>query len=329
MAAGGRRIPPWVWKWLRVLVLLAVVLAVVLGSLYAVTRVWPPLVVVKSGSMQHSNDTSFVGVLDTGDMLLVQGAPRPEDILTYVEGRPQGYNTYGDYGDVILFQRPGNPAIIHRPIFRVLWNDTAQGFDIPSLLNLERGVDWNTSGETPFGLRSGASVVLHNVSFRDLSIDFPIARFIAEPFASRCIQENPCYVTMGDNNAPTYDPFLTRHSWVVGRACGELPWLGLFSLVLGGGFAVGDSRVPANSWTSLGVVLLVLIGALLAWEIVRWRRGSRRRRLSEVNEGGLGPVVSALEERWERRKEAEDRGGEGPESGEPPPGDSRGPNDEQ
>lgn len=319
MAAGLPRLSPTLKSWLRFLILVVVVLVVVLGSLYAILRVWPPLVVIITGSMQHSDNTSYLGVIDTGDIVFVQGALLAQDLVTYVEGRAQGHRTYEDYGDVILYQRPGDLPIIHRPLFRLLWNDTAQGLDIPSLLALQRGQDWDLNrSTTPLGLRAGAVVILHNVTFKNLSISFPIGQFINQAVAPRCTTTNPCYVTMGDNAAPTYDGALIRHSWVVGRARGELPWLGLLNLVLGGTYLIGDSRVPANSWTSLGVVFLVLIGALVGWEVVRWKRGPRRRASPGSDEGGLGSVVSVLEERWKQRQEGKEEPGEGAESGEPP-----------
>ncbi|MFQ5838298.1 MAG: hypothetical protein ACE5HJ_05895 [Thermoplasmata archaeon] len=311
MPSDGLRIPPTVVRLLRGIALTVVIIAAVLGALFAFARTWPPTVVVQSGSMQHSNETSFLGVVDTGDIVVVQDAPTPRDVITYVEGRARGYGTYGDYGDVILFQSPEDAMpIIHRPIFRLLWNDTAEGFDIPSLLDLEQGVDWDSNRPTPLGLQAGDSVVLHNISFRDLSIEFSIGGFTREVIAPRCIQENPCYVTMGDNNAPNYDQTLVRHSWVVGRARGEIPWLGLLSLLLGGTYRWGDSRVPANSWTYLGIVLLLWIGVPVAWAIVRSVRGQVREPSEGADEGGLGPVLSVLEERWRRRGGQEAKGEE-------------------
>ncbi len=316
MGAGGLHIPPWLVNLLRSLVVILVVTAAVLGGLFAFARTWPPMVVVETGSMQHSNETSYLGVADTGDMILVQASPHPEDIVTYVEGRARGYATYGDYGDVIMFRRPADAKpIMHRPVFRLLWNDTTEGFDIPSMQDLAQGVDWNSSRSTPLGLKVGDSVVLHNVTFKDLSIQFSISGFISQVIASRCTKENPCYVTMGDFNAPNYDGSLVRHSWVVGRARGEIPWLGLLNLLLTGKYGWGDSRVPANSWTSIMVVLLLLIGIPVVWETARLVRRQRRKPSEEADEGGLGPVLSVLEERW-RQRGAQEQKAEGPEADE-------------
>lgn len=282
--------------------------AILLASLFAVARTWPPVVVVESASMQHSNQTSFVGVVDTGDMVLVQEASDPAAVVTYVEGRTQGHGTYSDYGDAIIFQRPTDArAVIHRPLFRVLWNETAGGFDIPSLLGLKRGVDWDSDRTDPLGLRAGDSVTLYNTSFRGLTVRVRISPFVYEVIATRCVPENPCYVTMGDNNAPNYDSSLVRHSWVLGRARGEIPWLGLLKLVLDGTYGWGDGRVPANSWTFLAVSLVLLLVAPLALEVRRRVLAQRRARPDQADEGGLGGVLSVLEERW--------RGADGDEGG--------------
>ncbi len=275
--------------------------AVVLASLFALVRTWPPLAVVESGSMQHSNQTSFIGVADTGDIVLVQAVPGPLEVVTYVEGRARGEGTYGDFGDVIIFRRPTQAkAVIHRPLLRLLWNETAGGFDIPSLMALERGVEWNSSQTTPHGLKAGDSVTLYNATFQGVTVRIFMDRFIREIIATRCIPENPCYVTMGDNNAPILDPFLVRHSWVLGLARGEIPWIGLLKLVLDRTYGWGDSRVPSNSWTFLALTLTLLIGGSVGLEFVHSVRARRRVRPEVADEGGLGEVVSKLEAQWTR-----------------------------
>ena len=47
----------------------------------------------------HSSD-SRIGIIDTGDMLLVKD-PDSKDITTYVEGSKSGYRSFGEYGDDI------------------------------------------------------------------------------------------------------------------------------------------------------------------------------------------------------------------------------------
>ncbi len=94
-----------------------VILGIILASLYAYTGIWPPMVVIESSSMSHSQ-RSTVGIIDTGDIVLVRDNARVE-VVSYVEGRANDYSRYGQYGDVIIYRPMGNldrTPIIHRPI---------------------------------------------------------------------------------------------------------------------------------------------------------------------------------------------------------------------
>lgn len=266
-----RRLSPAVASLLRDLAVAFLLVAVVFAALFAFARTWPPMVVVESGSMMHSPDASGVGTVDTGDIVVVQSAQTAAHIVTYVEGVASGYQTYGDYGDVILFQFPTDrKPIIHRPVLRVVWNASADGFDAPSLLALEEEA-WEASQAEPRGLGAGDYVVLHEATHKGLNVRINFDDFVGDPPAESCSTETPCYVTMGDNNAPNYDGRLVHQGIVVGRARGELPWFGLLKLVLGGNMAWGDTNArtgaPANSWTSLTVALVVLVGAPIGLDV--------------------------------------------------------------
>ncbi|MEE9237764.1 MAG: S26 family signal peptidase [Thermoplasmata archaeon] len=284
----GRRLPQGVINLLRDLAIAFLLVAVVMAALFAFARVWPPMVVVESSSMQHSNSESALGVIDTGDIVLVQNAPRPQDITTWVEGKVDGHTTYGDYGDVIIFKRAGREAetpVIHRAMMFIIWNDSAMGFDIPSLLALDPEF-WDSNQAEPMGLSTGDHITLKDVGFKKLAVRFNMGDFVGRvPSPEIC--PRPCggYITMGDNNAPTLttDDRFVRQELVLGRARGELPWFGLLKLVLGGDFGWGDSRAPANSWTSLTIALVLLIVAPLALDVIVSRLVSRKSR------GGSNP----------------------------------------
>src|SRR5438093_7318378 len=122
-----------------ILVAVAIV-GVALGVIVAYAGVWPPMVVVESGSMQNGNDRRYLGVIDTGDLVLVQSiSGDPGSVTTYVDGRATGYETYSNYGDVIVFHPPGaSPSatpIIHRALVYVVYpSGVGAGLvDIPSL----------------------------------------------------------------------------------------------------------------------------------------------------------------------------------------------------
>src|SRR5713226_1852201 len=130
------------WKGLgRDLLVAAIIVVVFLAAIYLYAGVWPPLVVVESSSMQHADRESFLGVIYTGDMVFQQAAPTRSSVVTYLEGRATGYATYGDYGDVIIFRRTGNPTpVIHRAIMYITLhppNGTADPTaDVPGLLGI-------------------------------------------------------------------------------------------------------------------------------------------------------------------------------------------------
>jgi len=248
------------WKGLGRDLLVAVIIVVVfLAAIYAYAGVWPPLVVVESSSMQHSDSESYLGVIDTGDMVFQQAAPTRASVVTYLEGRATGYATYGDYGDVIIFRRAGDPTpVIHRAIMyiAIFANGTA---NVPDLLGISGWDAWGDAGRTT------SPYFLHNVTIQrmgfnqDLAIDF---NFIG---LSPALRGRSGYITMGDHNAPGYDTsWLPRQEDVIGRARGEIPWFGLLKLTLqptdsccGAGW--GDTRAPKNSWDGLLVSLIFLL----------------------------------------------------------------------
>ena len=101
----------------------AAIMAVVFGVLYAYSGVWPPIVVIESSSMQHGDYSQF-GIIDTGDIVLVKNTPA-DKVVTYVEARfsDKNHKTYGDYGDVIIYNAPSGDSIIHRAILYAYYDD--------------------------------------------------------------------------------------------------------------------------------------------------------------------------------------------------------------
>lgn len=295
---------------LRDVVLAFVVVGVVMLLLLAYTRVWPPMVVVESGSMQHSGTESFVGVIDTGDLVLVQQVGTPGDITTYVEGRARGYESYSNYGDVIIFYSPDqiltdtlpDTPIIHRAIVYVVPNP-AGGVDVPGLAG--RGpLEWTgillngTPASAPYGLRS---LTVQNVWSWGGGTG---ARL---PFTYDMTSVNVSgFLTKGDHNG-NVDLWQGRVQpvpldRVIGKARGELPWFGLIKLTFardGSGCCSGwgDPVAPRNSWDALLVsLILVIAGPFVAdygWAWYMGRRKAKRqaaRRALEVAEPPPEPV---------------------------------------
>lgn len=280
------------WKsWVRDIAIAVIIMAVLLGAIYAYTGIWPPLVVVESSSMQHSNSVSYVGVIDTGDLVFVQAAPARSDVVTYLEGRASGYSTYGDYGDVIIFRLARDPSatpIIHRAIMYVLPNGSLA--DVPDLARLPTSQWMGYRNGQPVTSAYGLSAVtIHGMGWQhNLGITFNLAAFVSG-FGGQA-----GYITMGDNNAynrcTTLDPCNQvpyDESWfpsqadVIGHARGEIPWFGLIKLLISPAsnccYYWGDPGAPANSWTALALAIVFLIalpfvieGAAWGWSKYAW-----------------------------------------------------------
>ena len=267
------------------------IVAIVMGLLFAYTSVWPPMVVVESDSMQHSDTGSSVGVIDTGDLVLVQAVHQPSDITTYLEGNASGASTYSNFGDVIVFHKPfaslEETPIIHRAIAYVVPNALG-GMDVPALSGHPNGTDWTgrlANGSWPVTATRLVSLTLlrvHSWHINEPSVA-PFTWDLAGPGF-----RNAGFLTKGDHN-PNGDSWsapvaVTR---VIGKARGELPWFGLIKLTLAPGSTGccprgwGDTLAPKNSWDSLLVALVaIVVGPFAAdygWAFyIDWRKAKRK-----------------------------------------------------
>ncbi len=274
------------WKaWARDIAIAVLIMVVILAAIYAYTGVWPPLVVVESSSMQHGHTTSYIGVIDTGDLVFVQAAPARTDVTTYLQGRASGYSTYGDYGDVIVFRLARDPTatpIIHRAIMYVLPNGSYA--NVPDLALLPAS-QWQgyRNGNPVSGASGLTSVTIHDMGWQhDLGITFNLAFFVAS------FGGHPGYITMGDNNAydecgvsrdpcggTPYDTgWFPAQADIIGHARGEIPWFGLIKLLLspapGCAQGWGDPCAPSNSWNDLAVAIVFLIALPFIVEGIGW-----------------------------------------------------------
>ena len=83
---------------------------------------WTPMVAVESGSMEPH--------MQIGDIIFIKGIDKT-NITTYEEGKKTGYESFQNYGDVILYHPYGEEGvtpIIHRAMYRVeagepMWKD--------------------------------------------------------------------------------------------------------------------------------------------------------------------------------------------------------------
>jgi signal peptidase len=326
-------------RWIRSILLLlrdlgvaALIVGIILLSLFLYTGNWPPMVVVESQSMQHSGDESFVGVIDTGDLVLVQDVHSTSDVITYVEGQATGYSTYGQFGDVIIFKRGGNmegKSIIHRALVRLDWNESSGTIDIPDLDNekWELGEDWSgTTGggdnvTSPYGLEG--TITLRHVGYGDVTVTLLMSSYMTQVPANF---SGSAFVTMGDHNIDlgsrigSPDHSVVRLEWIEGRARGEIPWFGLLKLTLfrdaGAPCCDGpyDQAAPHNSWDSLfiAVVLIIVVPIALDFGIgyaltyLRKRKEAGEEAPSEETAEIIESEENELEPQAEEEVEGED-----------------------
>ena len=298
---------------LRDIALALLIVAIILAAIYAYTRNWPPMVVVESASMQHGDEASAIGVIDTGDLVLVQLAPQRSDVTTWVEGKATGYRTYGDFGDVIVFRKPGQETpVIHRPMFWMDYDEARGGFNIPDLARLPRSLLWGgvykngSVVSSPYGLDSTLWIAESGYN-GDVNLTYNINGFLGIRTSG--------YVTMGDNNlyrnvilgraTHGYDSnHIVKQGDIIGKARGELPWFGLIKLTLFPGQSGccqrwGDSSAPRNSWDSLAISLVLLIATPIILDVsttlwYRWKK-KRKHEEEEARAGDVRPEAPSAD----------------------------------
>ncbi len=240
-----------------------IVLLLLVGGIYNYTDNWPPIVVVQSGSMQHSDDTSFVGVIDTGDLVFVKNVDAENEIIPYFEGIDEDHRTYDSFGDVIIFRPNGNEdrtAIIHRAVIYLKFNYTDWdpdngsygGFDIPHTgeENLKHSYtienyEW-PEGTNEHGLVISFTEILRNFDIYNVE---PHDGFITKGDDNPGVDQTSDFYS---NDPPWIEP--VEPDWVIGKSVGELPWFGIIKLKL-----EGNDNWPDNSGRNLLIAIIVLI----------------------------------------------------------------------
>lgn len=255
----------------KVLVGGLLIIALLLLAVFVYAGMWPPVYVVESASMQHSDDRSFIGTIDTGDLVIVQSSDGSE-VRTYVESYPDGHRTFGDYGDVIVYERYGRSdytPIIHRAMLRLEYNSTSSSFDVPSLAALPADKWGNGLSEEGRWWDLTDVVELYDVGHRSALLRVDLSSLL-EYYADRNLDHGGL-ITMGDHNVAftggqyvgIYDQSISAicrepvmDEWIVGEAKAEIPWLGLIKLWVNGNL---PADTPENSKTGLMVVLALVV----------------------------------------------------------------------
>jgi signal peptidase len=237
-------------------VLISVVIVVIIFlSLYTYAQTWPPIVVIESGSMQHG-ELSHIGTIDTGDIVVVKKIYSEDDVISYVEGRMKGYESYGDYGDVVIYQYNGK-LIIHRAIIHLHWN----------------GKEWKIRGFEDGNYPSWLHVTKDYISIDDVGFE---KKVVIINIDKNHLDPNKVgrdgFITMGDNNLARYGssaydqssaggfipicPKLVNYDMIVGVARGEIPWMGAIKLYLTG---TNTNEIPPNTTVNMILSVIILI----------------------------------------------------------------------
>ncbi len=295
-----------------------VVVAIVLGSLYLYGGRWPPMVVVESESMQHDDELSFIGVIDTGDLTLVRTLENAGRPTTWVEGRESGYRTYSEFGDVIIYHKNGlfqTTPIIHRAIVRIEYDPVSGGFDVPTLgfedvtesFTIEDFNSYHNGRREVIDLTIDVRTILNNFNANP-NVD-PHGGIITKGDHNREVDQYSLPAWTGPGMPPEGVSRLVEpveEGWIVGVARGEIPWFGLIKLWARGQTAAHPA--PLNSGPNLifSVALLLVAPFLAESAIIEYKnlhpkedesKGRRRRRgggEEEPRQGAISFLVSTL-----------------------------------
>lgn len=225
----------------------AVVVMIVLimfGALYLYSGMLQPLSVVESGSMQHSDDRSCIGIIDTGDMVVMR-SPDKKPIVTYVEGISKKYSKFGSYGDVIVYNREGKNPVIHRAIIWLDYNDGK--WCAPALKDCSPDI-WENEGKY-----DNLKGILRIDGLPEFNMDY----------LKNC--KHSGYLTKGDRNdyfdqASSIHPGTVQKSDLKAIAGIEIPWIGCLKLLIS---KKNVDQIPLNSIISL-IAVFAGVGVLFA-----------------------------------------------------------------
>ncbi len=293
---------PWksaAWDLIKDVIIAFIIVIIIIGSIYLYTGNWPPVVVVESNSMQHSNDESYLSVIDTGDLVLVKKIDGRNDVVTYMEGLRTGHETYSEFGDVLIFRKNGytdTTPVIHRAIIWVEYNETGESFDIPELKHHKAGVgdegEWYVVGGEQRWYNLSGTIVLKDIGHDHLPVTINLGTILGI-YGSQGVEPHSGFITLGDNNRGSYDQGNmddghgdrvrpVKPEWIVGKGRGELPWFGLIKLY----FQNQSIRetAPSNSWTMLFVTLVLIIGVPICIDIFLILYERRKAKMEEKKE---------------------------------------------
>lgn len=213
------------------------------------------MVAIESGSMEHNNAPfGRLGTIDAGDMVLVVKVSSRSDLVPHggpVKGAQaeNGMQTFGNYGDVIIYKPLGRTdvsQIIHRVM---CWVD----------ISFENGVRTYTIAD--YGIYNETSLTIPDLGLYGVSPKWM----------------HSGYLTKGDHNDIIDEisdicPQPVILDWISGKARVEIPWFGTINLffedVLHGKNTV--SNVHSDSLICLGIVIGILIAIPVSLDLYEY-----------------------------------------------------------
>jgi signal peptidase I len=255
------------WRSLKGVVIAFAIVFLIIGGLWLYSGVWPPLVVIESASMQHSDTRSYIGVVDTGDLVILKKETSFSSVRTYLDSYNDGHSTYGELGDVVIYRPFGSydrTPIIHRALCQVFYNASGGGFDVPALASLPDQM-WDIKGGPDAWYDIHGTLVLHGIGYNGVEVRINFTIMLSN-FANAQVAPHGGLITLGDNNHGIIDQSSissvcwqpVKEDWLNGIARGELPWFGLIKLYANG--QASQVPIPQNSKTNLLISLGLIIG---------------------------------------------------------------------
>lgn len=225
-----------------------------------------PVTVVRIADMMHCENGfqahgstcrgafGRIGTLDPGDVAFVQHADA-HDVETLAAG---GGSHSGKSGDVLLYRPDGERSralVLHRALFYLEVN--ADGtYTVADL-----GIDHEPTLDQD-RLTALTGCVLGSTQE-----------------SGQWSSDDSGFITRGDNN-PLADQceimMPIREDWIVGRARGEIPWVGLVALA--GSDALHGTKDFSDAPGDSKLLLLLMIGALVGGYAVNRRRNKNPRK---------------------------------------------------
>ena len=227
--------------------------------------------VVMSQSMQHDQYRSSLGIIDTGDVVLVKDVDHSR-IESFVMGTQTGYSTFGDYGSVIIYDRGSskNP-VIHRAILWVDYDASSGTWSSEELKGYKGQWYCTTSdGRTTHDWSDlSGTLYFDGLTQSQKNVSISLSKFTSSGF-----------LTMGDNVANTtfdQNAGITDHLISLDNINSvpfqEIPWLGTLKIYFKNG-GTNLNHVP-NSMPSLVMFIALLFGILFLVDMLTLRRSSR------------------------------------------------------